>query len=190
MNGEKALVDKGVYGHPRIARVPFVVKLPGRKRRGTEVHTPVCLLDLAPTVLEAAGVMPAARLDGLSLWPLLRGRSAGAHFEKRVFLYEACWHVAPNPAVSVQWRKSAEEHYFYTYNLTSDCDELYDLSDPTYRNLAADRRYQGVKHDMVLRLAHFLQADPRWRCYWHTMRIAKAEHLPLEPGDYQMFHPE
>jgi len=190
MNGENALVDKGVYGHPRVARVPFIAKLPGSSCAGAQVRTPICLLDLAPTVLEAAGVSPAARLDGLSLWPLLRRRGSRAALAKRTFLFEACWHVVPNPAVSIQWQKSATEHYFYTYNLTSECDELYDLSDPTYRNLAPDPAYRKVTHEMVLRLAHFLQADPRWRCYWHPLRIARAEHLPLEPGDYQMFRPE
>lgn len=223
MNGERALVDKGVYGHPRVARVPFLVRLPGGERAGAEVDTPICLLDVAPTLLETAGVEPAARLDGVSLWPLLShttrmgGRApaglaqecapalpngcapAGlarpgdallADMDDRVFIFEACWHVAPNPAVSLQWRKSPGEHYFYTYNLTSEYDELYDLADTTYRNLAAEPDYRNVKQQMLLRLADFLKADPRWRCYWPTLRLAKAEDLPPEPGDLQMFHPE
>ncbi len=190
MNGERALVDKGVYGHPRVARVPFVVRVPGGERAGAEVDTPICLLDVAPTLLETAAVEPAARLDGVSLWPLLQGEGTSARFDDRVFIFEACWHVAPNPAVSLQWRKSPGEHYFYTYNLTSECDELYDLADTTYRNLAGDPEYQEVKQQMLLRLADFLKSDPRWRCYWHTLRLAKAEHLPPEPGDLQMFHPE
>lgn len=256
MNGERALVDKGVYGHPRVARVPFVVRLPGGERAGAEVDTPICLLDVAPTLLETAGVEPGARLDGVSLWPLLsyttrmggrapagpapgcapalpNGSAPGglaqgsaralpngcapalpngsapalpngcapaglarpgdavlADMDDRVFIFEACWHVAPNPAVALQWRKSPSEHYFYTYNLTSEYDELYDLTDTTYRNLAAEPDYENVKQQMLLRLADFLKADPRWRCYWHTLRLAKAEHLPPEPGDLQMFHPE
>jgi len=190
MNGEKALVDKGAYGHPRVARVPFVVKLPGGERGGEAVDAPICLLDVGPTVLGACGVEPHARLDGVSLLPLLRGEGASAEVKDRVFIFEACWHVAPNPAVSLQWRKSPGEHYFYTYNLTSEYDELYDLADTTYRNLAGDPVYQEVKQQMLLRLADFLRSDPRWRCYWHTLRLAKAEHLPPEPGDLQMFHPE
>jgi hypothetical protein len=43
---------------------------------------------------------------------------------------------------------------------------------------------------MLLRLAGFLKADPRWRCYWHTMRLARAEELPADDGDLQMFRPE
>lgn len=199
MNGERALVDKGVYGHPRVARVPLVVKPPSSARHrapsaAVEVDVPVCLLDLAPTVLEAAGIEPEARLDGLSLRPLLEGGSSGGasatDFAERTFIFEACWHVAPNPAVALQWRRSPEEHYFYTFNLTSAEDELYDLTDTTYRNLAGAPEYGEVRRSMLLRLAEFLRAEPRWRCYWHTLRLARAEFLPPEPGDQQMFRPE
>lgn len=57
-----------------------------------------------------------------------------------------------------------------------------------FNDLEPDHR--NVKQQMLLRLADFLKADPRWRCYWHALRLAKAEHLPPEPGDLQMFHPE
>jgi len=191
MNGEKALVDKGVYGHPRVARVPVVVKLPGSRNKGTSTDTRVCLLDLAPTILDAVGVKPCARLDGMSLWAMLQAGSGEVqNQQERIFLFEAFWHVAPNPAVALEWRKSPSEHYFYTYNLTSDCDELYDLQDASYRNLIGDARYEEVRKEMVHRLASFLEADPRWRCYWHTMRLDKTEELRGATSDYQMFRPQ
>jgi arylsulfatase A-like enzyme len=223
MNGEKALLDKGAYCHPRVARVPFVVKPhngtaaqrlmsrgsaavpPGREQAGATVQTPICLLDIAPTLLEAAGETPGARLDGQSLWPLLREPGAAdaradsaeaatspreGGLDDRLFLFEACWHIAPNPAVAFQWRKSPSEHYFYAYNLTSDHDELYDLNDPTYRNQIGDPRCEETRVAMIQRLGAFLRADPRWRCYWHTMRIDKTDELPPEEGDLQMFRPE
>ncbi len=28
-----------------------------------------------------------------------------------------------------------------------------------------------------------LRADPRWRCYWHTLQIDKAAELPPEEGN-------
>jgi len=191
MNGQKALVDKGAYCHPRVARVPLLVKSPkGTKTAGAVVDTPVCLLDIAPTVFEAAGVKPLARLDGLSLLPLINGHAGSEYGGERMFIMESCWHVAPNPAVAFQWRKSPDEHYFYTYNLTLEADELYNLADASYANLARDPRLSRVKREMLHRLAAFLKGDPRWRCYWHTMRIDKQEELPTDGGDYSMFRPE
>jgi len=188
MNGERGLIDKGVYCHPRVARVPLAVKLPAAQRAGASTDQPVCLLDLAPTTLEAAGVKPWARLDGVSLWPLLRGEP-WPHGD-RAFLFEAGWHIAPNPAVAIQWRDPTGKHLFYGYNLTSDHDELYDLDDPHYRNLAGLPEWEATRVAMVRRLAGFLRADPRWRCYWHTLRTDRATDLPPEEGDQQMVRPE
>ena len=42
-----------------------------------------------------------------------------------------------------------------------------------------------IRDNAILR-----KADSRWRCYWHTLRLDEAEHLPVEPGDLQMFRPE
>lgn len=70
----------GWIGHTRtlydeLLAVPLVVSLPGRFGART-VDTPVSLLDLAPTVLEAAGASPLEGSSGRSLMPLLLGRPA------------------------------------------------------------------------------------------------------------------
>jgi arylsulfatase A-like enzyme len=151
------------------------------------VDSPVSLLDIAPTVMETIGVQTAERLDGESLVPFIEGRECE---REKPLLFEACWHVAPNPAVAIQWRPEAGKLYMYTYNLTSDVDELYDLNDyEHYRNLAFDEDYRDVKRLMIEKLGSVLQADDRWRCYWHTFRVDKFHHLPSEGGDAQMFVP-
>ncbi len=201
MNCERGLVDKGVYGHPKVARVPLAVKLPGgtcgqTPRLPRTVDAMVSLLDLAPTLLEVAGVTPAARLDGESLLPLIRGEKQE---RDQPFIFECGWHVCPNPAVSyfAQLEAGPEPHlregdrwFMYTYNLTSEFDELYDLDDPSYRNLAGADEYAEVKVEMIRRLGAFLEADPRWTCYWHTFRLDKYEHLDMAQGDFQMFRPK
>jgi arylsulfatase A len=53
-------------------RVPLIVRGPG-VRPGQIETTPVCSIDLFPTVLELCGVQSGARPDGVSLLPLLRG---------------------------------------------------------------------------------------------------------------------
>jgi len=192
MNCERALIDKGVYGHPKVARVPLLVKLPGGQSTAESttagtVESLVSLLDIAPTIFDLTGVRPADRLDGESLLPLIRGESA-----KRAapLLFECGWHVCPNPAVATFADLGSGCRFMYTYNLTSDWDELYDLDDHACRNLAGDPEYADAKIEMIRRLGGILEGDPRWVCYWHTFRLDKYAHLDVGKGDLQMFRPE
>ncbi len=184
MNGEQALVDKGVYGHPKVARVPLVVA--GCARGPREISSAVSLLDLAPTVLEAAGIRPHAPLDGFALQPAL---SSGAQRPHEDFLFETGWHIAPNPAVAMQRLFPDGRRYWYVYNLTDGCDELYDLDDGSFRNLARDPAHAARRGEMLGRLGETLRKDARWRCYWHAFRVEHGESAG-DSGDRQMFIPE
>jgi arylsulfatase A-like enzyme len=184
MNGEGSLVDKGVYGHPKVARVPLMVRT-GGDAQGT-VESAVSLLDVAPTVLHAAGLRPRAPLDGYPLQPML---APGARRPREDFLFEAGWHVAPNPAAAVQHLFPDGRRFWYVYNLSDRCDELYDLADPAYRNLARDPAHSETRREMQRRLAAVLRGDARWRCYWHAFRVEHGD-LVGDSGDRQMFVPE
>ncbi len=186
MNGERGLIDKGVYGHPKVALVPLSLKLPGGEGKGAQIDALVSLLDLAPTFFDMTGVQPTDRLDGESLLPLIRGQKRE---RQQPAIFECGWHVGPNPAVSI-FAELDGRRLMYTYNLTSDLDELYDLDDRRYRDLSQDAEYGGQKTEMMRRLASFLEADPRWTCYWHTFRLGKYEHLDVAEGDFQLFRPE
>ena len=199
MNCERGLIDKGVYGHPKVARVPLSVKLPGGRRGTTvpvvggeqRVEDLVSLLDLAPTVLELAGIRPTERLDGESLVSRLEAAPTGTREDRqRPFIFECGWHVCPNPAVAIFAELKDGRRFMYTYNLTSEFDELYGLDDPLYRDWARDTQYVAEKAEMIRRLGAFLEADERWTCYWHTFRLDKYEHLDLAGGDFQMVRPE
>ena len=58
-------------------RVPGIVRWPGVLAAGEVDDTPVCSIDLLPTLCELAGVQPPAdrELDGTSLLPLLAGEA-------------------------------------------------------------------------------------------------------------------
>jgi arylsulfatase A-like enzyme len=58
-------------------REPFYIKWPGAPTSGHNVSTPVIGTDLYPTLLDIAGIplLPKQHLDGVSLTPLLRGKS-------------------------------------------------------------------------------------------------------------------
>jgi choline-sulfatase len=79
MLGERGLWFKMSF-YEGSARVPLMISAPGRMPAGT-VRAPVSLLDVMPTLLELAGIDPAANgvaLDGQSLVPLATG-AAAAH---------------------------------------------------------------------------------------------------------------
>lgn len=83
--GEK--FDHGEAVHEQLVRVPLV--LAGDKEivgKGAEVDTPVSLVDLAPTILEAAGVA-CEKTQGTSLLATARGEGA-----ERAVYAEAHWH--------------------------------------------------------------------------------------------------
>ena len=186
MNLEQGLIDKGVYGHPKAARVPMLLKLPGNREAGRVVGADVCLLDVAPTFLKLAGVEPVARLDGESLLERLRPGDKG---RAAPFVFEAGWHVAPNPAVAIHGRLP-EGHFRYVYNCCSGVDELYDLDDPSFRNRMGDEGLAGVRRNMRRELQRIFGGDARWRCYRQAFELDRAEDLLQSAGDGQMFVPE
>ncbi len=76
--GEHGMIDHVYSMYETTLRVPLVLRLPGRIRPGTNVDALASLVDLAPTVLEVAGLEPdPAGFDGLSLvGPGADGRGA------------------------------------------------------------------------------------------------------------------
>ncbi len=53
-------------------RVPLIVKWPGVTKPGSTVSAPVSSIDFLPTVLDACGVKHEAKVDGVSIVPLLK----------------------------------------------------------------------------------------------------------------------
>jgi arylsulfatase A-like enzyme len=183
MNGRQALVDKGVYLHPDVLRVPFVVK-PPQGKTGRTVDEPVSLLDLSQTMFDAAGIEPEGMFDGISLLPALRGDQLP---ERRPLLFFGGWHVGVNFACGITHRTSDGRMFLYSYNLTSTCDQLYDMHSVDAVNLIDDPAYASIRQEMIRKLGEELQRDPRWGGYWAEFRIARYHTLPKTNGDQQLF---
>ncbi len=74
-NHGEELGEAGVVGHidgyrDSLVRVPLVLRVPGIDS-GPAIVQPVTLMDVAPTLLELAGLPPDQGMDGRSLRPLL-----------------------------------------------------------------------------------------------------------------------
>ncbi len=82
--GEWGLFDKRLMHEPSI-RVPLLLRYPKLARAGSTPSQMVLNTDIAPTVLDLAGVPAPKRMHGRSVVPLLRGDAAGW---RKDWLYE------------------------------------------------------------------------------------------------------
>ena len=61
------------YAYEGGIREPFIIRWPGEVKPGSVCDTPVCSIDLLPTIAAATGAkLPDKTIDGLSLIPLLK----------------------------------------------------------------------------------------------------------------------
>lgn len=114
-------------------RVPLLAYAPGLIKSGTIVTQMVQNIDLAPTLLEAAGVTPpaSARFDGRSFWPLLLGRSIPWR-DHILYEYHWEWNFPATPTTFAI--RTDRFKYIYTHGIW-DKAGLYDLAtDPCERH--------------------------------------------------------
>jgi len=72
---EHGEISHGIFLYQSTLHVPMIAAGPGVIPGRVET-APVGLVDVTPTLIEAAGVPPSPDGDGVSLWPLLAGRGA------------------------------------------------------------------------------------------------------------------
>jgi choline-sulfatase len=71
--GQHGWIEHATYLYDEQIRVPWILSWPGQLPAGHEVHTPVGLVDLAPTILDLVGLPPLPGADGRSLAASARG---------------------------------------------------------------------------------------------------------------------
>ncbi len=114
-------------------RVPFIVKWPGIVRPGSTSDTPVCSIDLFPTLVSAAGQpLPDDReIDGLDLKPVLAG--SGKLNRKTLYWHFPHYRHAPGPYSIIRdgdwklikWYEGPKS----LFNLKDDLGEKKDLAE-------------------------------------------------------------
>jgi arylsulfatase A-like enzyme len=100
------------------ARVPLVIRWPGISRGGAVVESLVSLTDLAPTLLEGAGLKPLDAMTGRSLLPLLRGESQPGR--DRVFIERERHANVRRGDLSYPVRAIRTNDYLYIRNFRAD----------------------------------------------------------------------
>lgn len=162
------LGDFGCFGkrgmHEASSRVPLIVRWPGAKNASLRYKTPVNLVDLAPTFLEAAGVsIEKEEMDGESLLAVAENKSSRTtvfsqynHRENGLYM-----------AVESRWKYvySAPDQREYLFDLVQDPREHTDLAGgPMHLNVLNDMRQRC--HDWVRRqgVEGALEGD-HWKSY-------------------------
>ncbi len=151
MLGDHGIYLKGPYFYDPAIRVPLVMSWPGRIPEGARSGELVELSDIAPTILEAAGVERPAGMQAKSLWPVLTGAETPNREDIYCEYYNAKpWHKDPTAQLTcVRTRR----HKLVAAHGRGE-GELYDLeADPKEtKNLWDDPEYREVKMEMYERM--------------------------------------
>ena len=167
--GEHGLIDKR-HAYEESIRIPLIAWGPRDLAEGATVDALVRNIDIAPTVLELAGVEPVRRIDGRSVVPALRGEPLEPPGE---LLYEYYWeHAFPHTPTTFALR--GERYKYIYYHGVWDAQELYDLAtDPhEQHNLAGLPQYEALERDLRARL-------------WDRLEASGGMQIPLRRGDWQ-----
>ena len=137
-----------------ITRTPLIVWAPGRFDGGRSFDALVQQIDIAPAILELAGVEVPASWETESLMPLLTGE-ATEHTREYVFAEQSRDGLLQESEMMTMVRS---RYWKLVHYLGNEDGELYDLlADPgEHRNLWASGAYQTRKEQLLQVLRDWL----------------------------------
>jgi arylsulfatase A-like enzyme/tetratricopeptide (TPR) repeat protein len=165
--GEHGEKTHGFFIYNSTLHVPLIFRLPGgAAARGKTVATPVSLVDLMPSVLEAVKANIPPDVQGRSLLPLLEGKpyETGAPLYSETFL----------PRLHFNWSELRGLQTGNYHLIEAPRPELYDLSkDPKeLNNLAAGKK--AVTEELRSKLAGVIRD--------YSLGKEMAEKTSLDPA--------
>ncbi len=126
--GEHGLIDKRC-AYEESMRIPLLVYGPGRTQASSRCDALVANIDVAPTLLELAGVSVPNDIDGQSFAPLLQ-RPDATKSTRSSLLYEYYWEPS-FPQTPTTYALRTKHYKLIQYHGIWDTDELYDIvADP------------------------------------------------------------
>ena len=168
--GEHHLYDKRLMYEPSI-RVPMLLRYPGKVKAGATSEEMVLNLDMAPTMLQIAGLPVPDEMQGRSMLPLAEG-VRGVHW-RQDWLYE--YYEYPGfenvrPCRGVRTKRYKLIHFF----LEPEEWELYDLEkDPN----EMDNLYGKAGYEELT--AHLKQRIEELRAETHDTFVYKPTGIPM-----------
>ncbi|HEY5610446.1 MAG TPA: sulfatase/phosphatase domain-containing protein, partial [Thermoanaerobaculia bacterium] len=155
--GEHGLIDKR-HAYEESIRVPMLAWAPGTIERGTKIDPMILGVDIAPTLLEFAGVAKPGWMDGRSFLPMLRGGTVDGW--RNAFVYTYYWEYN-YPHTPTVYALREDRYKYMFYHGIWDRNELYDLqNDPHERmNLIENPEHKERVAAMHKRLFDQLEAQ-------------------------------
>jgi arylsulfatase A-like enzyme len=155
--GEHGLNEERRLAYEETIRIPLLVRFPSQVKAGTVAAEMVLSLDLAPTLMELAGVRPLAGMQGRSLLPVFAGAPGDW---RRSFLIEYYSDTVFPRVHRMGYSAVRTDRYkFIRYGELKGMDELYDLEGDPYeeRNLMRDPGAAQVRDAMQTALQQLLE---------------------------------
>jgi len=157
--GEHGLGGKWLLYEESI-RIPMIICGPGIAERGpgVKVDDLAVNIDIAPTILDIAGIPVPAEMDGSSLYPALRGKKGSGR--KDFFMEHVDVIDVENPIPDSRGVRSEEWKYIRYINVEPEVEEMYHVSaDPLEtKNLADDENFIEIKKDLVKKYDSYLRS--------------------------------
>jgi arylsulfatase A-like enzyme len=143
--GQHGLIAKGAFHYEDLLRVPFLARWPGVIPPGTTSAGLLGLVDLAPTLLRAAGLPIPGRMQGVDQLAVWRGDAAFARDHVVV--------ENRHQPTAVDLRTYIDDRYKLTIYRNQPWGEVFDLAeDPEERrNLFNDPAHQPLRAELALR---------------------------------------
>jgi len=164
--GEHGLIDKRVAYETSI-RVPMLMQCPELFKGGMVVNKMVANIDIAPTILEAAGLKAPAAMDGRSFIALAQGKNVPWRDK---LLYEYYWERNYPQTPTVHALRTDQYKYIHYFGIW-DIDELYDIkNDPQeMKNLISSPEHKATVQKMNTEL-------------FDMLRETDGMYIPLQPN--------
>lgn len=174
MLGDHGLYLKGPFFYEPAVRVPLIVSQPGTVPTGVETDALVELVDLAPTLVEAANLDSDSitGMQGQSFWSLLTDPEISDEHRNSVYseYYNGMpWHEQPERPFVTMVRT---DRYKLVRPHRLDTGELYDLEADSNEttNLWDNNEYAAVKSDLLTllsdRMAETVDPLPERQAPW------------------------
>ena len=136
--GDRGYADKWLM-HDVSIRVPLIIYDPRKNASNKKILDQMVLnIDVAPTILNLAGIPTPLRMQGKSLVPLMKGNIH--HWPDSIF----CEHLMDEPKIPNSECIRTKQWKFIRYPKHPDYIELYNLMDDPMEehNLASQKNYQ------------------------------------------------